>query len=109
MGLPEQCSFEDIKTQYRKLAMKHHPDKNPGNKESESLFKEINQAYSVLSDPAKRAEYDVLRNSHFSSKHYDPFKDFNETMNHMFKQAKKEQKLDGPEGEREVGEWKERK
>jgi DnaJ-class molecular chaperone len=58
LGVPRTATDKDIKTAYRKLARKHHPDVNPGDKKSESLFKEIGEAYSVLSDPDKRKKYD---------------------------------------------------
>jgi len=58
LGVPRTASEKDIKTAYRKLARKHHPDVNPGDKTSETLFKEIGEAYSVLSDPEKRRKYD---------------------------------------------------
>jgi curved DNA-binding protein len=58
LGIPRTASEKDIKTAYRKLARKHHPDVNPGDKKAESLFKEIGEAYSVLSDPDKRKKYD---------------------------------------------------
>jgi curved DNA-binding protein len=58
LGVPRAASEKDIKTAYRKLARKHHPDVNPGDKSSETLFKEIGEAYSVLSDPEKRRKYD---------------------------------------------------
>src|SRR5439155_1088426 len=51
-------SAKDIKTAYRKLARKYHPDVNPGNTKSEAQFKEIGEAYAVLSDPEKRKKYD---------------------------------------------------
>ncbi|MBV9172588.1 MAG: J domain-containing protein [Chloroflexi bacterium] len=58
LGVPRTASEKDIKTAYRKLARKHHPDVNPGNKNAEEEFKEIGEAYSVLSDPDKRKKYD---------------------------------------------------
>lgn len=58
LGVPRTASDKDIKTAYRKLARKHHPDVNPGDKKAETLFKEIGEAYSVLSDPEKRKKYD---------------------------------------------------
>src|SRR5262245_16448831 len=60
LGLSRQATDEQIRNAYRKLARKHHPDVNPGNKEAEEKFKEINEAYSVLSDPTKRKQYDEL-------------------------------------------------
>jgi DnaJ-class molecular chaperone len=58
LGVPRSATDKDIKTAYRKLARKHHPDVNPGDKNSETLFKEIGEAYSVLSDAEKRKKYD---------------------------------------------------
>lgn len=58
LGVPRTATAADLKKAFRGLALKHHPDRNQGNKEAEDKFKEINEAYSVLSDPEKRAHYD---------------------------------------------------
>ena len=58
LGVSRQASSDEIKKAYRKLAKKYHPDMNPGDKEAEARFKEINEAYEVLSDDQKRAAYD---------------------------------------------------
>src|SRR6478735_8172589 len=58
LGLPRDASEEDIKKSYRKLAMKHHPDRNPDDKSAEDKFKEAKEAYEVLCDARKRAAYD---------------------------------------------------
>ncbi len=58
LGVKKDASDDEIKKAFRKLAIKYHPDKNPGNKEAEEKFKEANEAYSVLSDKTKRQRYD---------------------------------------------------
>lgn len=58
LGLPRDASAEAIRTAYRKLARKHHPDLNPGNAEAEARFKAISTAHDLLSDPARRARFD---------------------------------------------------
>lgn len=58
LGVQKTASIEEIKTAYRKHAMKYHPDRNPGDKEAEDKFKEGAEAYEVLSDPNKRSRYD---------------------------------------------------
>ena len=58
LGLKKGASDDEIKKAFRKMAMKYHPDKNPGDKEAEEKFKEVNEAYSVLSDPDKKSKYD---------------------------------------------------
>src|SRR5512141_977268 len=60
LGVERSASADDVRKAYRKLAMQHHPDRNPGDKQAEDKFKEINEAYQVLSDPQKRARYDQV-------------------------------------------------
>jgi curved DNA-binding protein len=64
LGVERGASEDEIKRQYRKLAMKHHPDQNPDDPTSESRFKEINEAYEVLGDREKRSRYDHLGSSY---------------------------------------------
>ncbi|HET9018489.1 MAG TPA: molecular chaperone DnaJ [Acetobacteraceae bacterium] len=58
LGVARDASADDMKRAYRKLAMQHHPDRNPGDKQAEAKFKEINEAYDCLKDEQKRAAYD---------------------------------------------------
>jgi molecular chaperone DnaJ len=67
LGVKKDASADDIKKAYRKLARKHHPDVNPGDKNAEEKFKEISEAYTVLSDPKKKEEYDAFGRSPFEA------------------------------------------
>src|SRR3990167_6005326 len=58
LGVSRSAEASEIKSAYRKLAMKYHPDRNPDNNSAEEKFKEIQNAYSILSDPQKRSAYD---------------------------------------------------
>ncbi len=65
LGLPRDAGSDAIKKAYRKLALKYHPDKNPGDKQAEEKFKEITEAYAVLSDPEKKKQYDQFGEAGF--------------------------------------------
>ena len=85
LGVSRSAAVEEIKTSYRKLAMKYHPDRNPGDAAAEESFKEISQAYDILIDPDKRAAYDRYGYAAFQSPgsgpgagFHDPFDLFRE-------------------------------
>jgi DnaJ-class molecular chaperone len=65
LGVSENASKDDIKKAYRTLQMKHHPDKNPGDQESINMTQKINEAYEILRDDQKRAEYDMMKSGSF--------------------------------------------
>jgi curved DNA-binding protein len=87
LGLKKNATAAEIKRTYRKLAVKYHPDKNPGNKDAEEKFKEINEAYAVLSDPQKRAQYDQFGSTGFHERfsQEDIFRNFD--VGDLFKDA----------------------
>ncbi|MFQ5786743.1 MAG: DnaJ domain-containing protein, partial [Thermodesulfobacteriota bacterium] len=82
LGLSREASQEDIKKAYKKLAFEHHPDRNPGDSKSEAMFKEINEAYQVLINPNKRAQYDSF--GHISSEGLFTDADFGFNFNDIF-------------------------
>jgi curved DNA-binding protein len=69
LGVEKTTSAAEIKKAYRKLALKYHPDKNPDNKEAEARFKQISEAYAVLSDEKKRQEYDTYGSAGFQQRY----------------------------------------
>ncbi|MFA7383921.1 MAG: DnaJ C-terminal domain-containing protein [Desulfurivibrionaceae bacterium] len=69
LGVEKTASPEEIKKAYRKLALKHHPDRNKGNKEAEEQFKKISEAYAVLSDKEKRQQYDTVGSAGFQQRY----------------------------------------
>ena len=89
LGVPRNADAETIKKSYRKLAVKFHPDKNPGDKAAEESFKELGEAYEALSDPQRRAAYDQYGHAAFDPRtragrgfggggFHDPFEIFRE-------------------------------
>lgn len=79
LGVGRKATADEIKKAYRKLALKYHPDRNKGNKEAEERFKEINEAYAVLSDKEKRQQYDAFGAEGFHQRftQEDIFRNFN--------------------------------
>src|SRR5271155_6138836 len=65
LGVARGASADEMKKAYRKLAMQHHPDRNPGDKKAEEKFKELSHAYDILSDEQKRAAYDRFGHAAF--------------------------------------------
>ena len=78
LGVPRGASTDEIKKAYRKLAMKYHPDRNPGNKEAEEKFKEAAEAYEVLGDQAKRQRYDQFGHEGIRGTDFRPFNNVND-------------------------------
>jgi molecular chaperone DnaJ len=90
LEVSRDASSEDLKKAYRRLAVRYHPDRNPGDKTAEASFKEAAEAYSVLSDPAKRARYDqygragVAGQPGFSGFDSEAFADFGDILGNIF-------------------------
>ncbi len=76
LGVSKSASKDEIKSAYRKLAMKYHPDRNPGDKSAEMKFKEASEAYQILSDPQKKSSYDQFGHSAFQNAGGGGFSDF---------------------------------
>jgi molecular chaperone DnaJ len=87
LGVPRNASEQEVKSAYRKLALKHHPDRNQGNKAAEEKFKEAAEAYSVLCDPQKRQRYDAYGHAGLGgASGFDPtiFSDFGDILGDLF-------------------------
>ena len=87
LGVQRTCDDAGLKVAFRKLAMEHHPDRNGGSAEATARFKEINEAYSVLSDPQKRAAYDRFGHAGVNGQGPNPaggFNDVNDIFNDVF-------------------------
>jgi len=89
LGVPEDASDEDIRKAFRKLAFQYHPDKNIGHeKAAEEKFKDINEAFGVLSDKVKRQQYDLARKGAFAGAGYrEPYQDFGYSQQDIFRDA----------------------
>lgn len=88
LEIKESATAEEIKASYRRLAIKYHPDRNPGNKEFEVKIKELNEAYGVLGNAAKKAEYDrQFKSNPFKGSYqgFDPMGNFEDMFEEIFK------------------------
>src|SRR5919199_324529 len=72
LGVAKNASADEIKKAYRKLASQYHPDRNPGDSAAEEKFKEVQNAYDVLSDPEKRKQYDAFGSADGRARGFDP-------------------------------------
>ncbi len=83
LGVQRNATEEEIKKSYRKLALKYHPDRNPGDRQAEEMFKEINEAYEVLGNPEKRMRYDRFGSTDDMGSFFD-FGNFESVFNDLF-------------------------
>ena len=83
LGVQRTASADEIKKAYRQMALKYHPDRNPGNKESEEMFKMAAEAYSVLIDTEKRSIYDRFGHDGLRGEGFGGFSGFNSTIFHL--------------------------
>ena len=108
LGLKKGASDDEIKKAFRKMAMKYHPDKNPGDKNAEEHFKEVNEAYGVLGDPDKKSKYDrfghagVDPNAGFGGGGMGGFEDIFDMFGGMFGGGGRQQKRNGPSKGRDL-------
>ena len=84
LGIPRGASKEDIKKAYRKLALKYHPDKTKGDSASEEKFKEASEAYHILSDDKRKANYDQFGHAAFEGGEVVAFKGLGDSIVHLF-------------------------
>ena len=107
LGVPRNASEQEVKSAYRKLALKHHPDRNPGDARAEELFKEAAEAYGVLGDPEKRQRFDAYGHAGLGGAGggFDPtiFADFSDILGDFFgfgrRRATTEEKFFSDSGE----------
>src|SRR5574344_1747891 len=83
LGVSKNATKDELKKAYRKLAIKYHPDKNPGDKEAEEKFKEAAEAYDILSDDTKRQRYDQFGHAGVGGNNGGGFSDVNDIFSHF--------------------------